>query len=127
MAIDLNQVSALLGVQQAPRPNVFDLVTGNNQQDVATASLSNLLNGKPASRLTKNQENVLSNLQSFIDEFVPEKDVATLQASLEGLRNLLELGSESKATNLDPIFSLIATNPSITGLLPTGSIFDEVA
>ena len=127
MGLDYNQVGALLGAKQAPRPNVYDLVTGRNSQDVTTASLQNLLTGKPPSRLSENQEKTLSSLESFIKEFVPKEDAGRLEASLEGLRSLLTLGSDTPSTNLDPIFSLMVSNPDITGFLKTGTIFDELA
>jgi hypothetical protein len=129
MTLDGNQTASLLGTQKATRPNVYDLVTGNNRQDVTTASLRGLLSGEPQANLTENQKSSLSQLESYITENVSGDDQTKLLDSLAGLQQLLELGNTDQA-NLDPIFSLLATADTglnLNSLLKTGSVFDSLA
>ena len=131
MTLDVNQTASLLGTQKAVRPNVYDLVTGNNSQDVTTASLRGMLNGEPQSNLTENQKSTISSLESYIsnNESISGDDKTKLLDSLAGLQQLLEL-SNTDQTNLDPIFSLLSANSAdsdLSSLLKTGSLFDSLA
>ena len=129
MTLDVNQTASLLGAQKAVRPNVYDLVTGNNRQDVTTASLRGMLSGETPSNLTENQKSSLSQLESYITENVSGDDQTKLLDSLAGLQQLLELGNTDQS-NLDPIFSLLAnadTGLDLNSLLKTGSVFDNLA
>jgi len=129
MPLDINQVGSILGSQKPVRTNVYDLVTGNNRQDVTTASLRGLLSGQAPSALTESQESTISSLESYITDNVSEADAPKLLESLAGLRDLLELGNTDQS-NLDPIFSLLSANSAnldLTNLLKTGSIFDSLA
>ena len=131
MTLDLNQTASLLGAQKAVRPNVYDLVTGNNRQDVTTASLRGMLAGETPSNLTDKQKSTISSLQSYItnNENISGDDKTKLLDSLAGLQSLLEL-SNTDQTNLDPIFSLLSANSGdvdLSSLLKTGNVYDSLA
>ena len=131
MTLDVNQVGSLLGTQKAVRPNVYDLVTGNNLQDVTTASLRGLLGGEPQTNLTDTQKTTISSLQSYItdNDNISDDDKTKLLGSLAGLQQLLEQ-SNTDQTNLDPIFSLLSANSAdfdLSNLLKTGSVYDTLA
>lgn len=126
MDLNINQLGSLIGKVKPVQPNVYDLVTGNNRQDVATASLRGLLQGKQPTNLTDTQQTTLSKLETYIKDNVSKEAVPKLLASLNALRGLLELNSTPK-TQLDPIFSLLGGNSDLTNSLKVGSLLDVVA
>lgn len=128
MTLDVNQTGSLLGAQKVQKPNVYDLVTGKNSQDITTAALSGMLNGEPQTNLTETQRTTIDNLKGYISNNVQGNDATKLLESVAGLEQLLELGNTD--VNLDPIFSLMASNPEnldLSSLVKTGSLFDSLA
>lgn len=123
MALDISQVSTLIGAQKATTPNVYDLVTGSNEQSVASASLSGLLAGGVESNLTDNQTTSLSTLEAFITENVDESEQGKLLESLASLQGLLELNNTASG-QLDPIFALITGNEGLTQSFNLASLLD---
>lgn len=126
MDLNLNQLGSLIGKVKPVQPNVYDLVTGNNRQDVTTSSLRGLLQGQTPSNLTQAQEKTLSTLESYINDNVSKEAAPKLLESLSALRGLLELNSTPK-TQLDPIFALLGGNADLTNSLKVGSLLDVVA
>lgn len=123
MALDISQVATLVGAQKIATPNVFDLVTGNNAQSVASAGLRGLLNQEPASNLTDRQQSSLSTLESFINENVDGEAASKLLGSLAALQGLLELNNTPQG-QLDPIFALVTSNEGLTNSFNLGALLD---
>lgn len=126
MTLDISQVATLVSAQKTTTPNVYDLVTGDNERSIASASLSGLLTEGVASNLTDSQVTSLSTLESFITDNVNESEQGVLFESLASLQGLLELNNTASG-QLDPIFALITSNEGLTQSFNLASLLDVQA
>lgn len=129
MDIKLAQTTSLLSTGTRTKPNVFDLVTGKNQQDTTIASLSGMLANEQPTKTATQQTDALTKLENYVKSSVKEADAPKLLKSISGLRSLLELGSDPSLA-LDPVFSVLASDNSSSTFqqiaLERGSLIDQL-
>ncbi len=126
MSLANTQISSLLGVGASRPVNVNQLITGestNLVRDVLGASAAST-----APSLTSKQQSSISSLNEYVDNNLTGEAADKLKASIAGLEKLLSVGNDVDNAQLDPVFSLLASNPSILGgqVGDTGQILDQL-
>jgi len=124
MTFDVTQVGTLLGSSsKLPSSKVSDLITGLDQ-DVTTSLFGGVT--QSTTSLTGVQKGALSSLQNFVLDNVNEADQGKLLSSIATLESFPKIGNTEGTTSIDPVFSLLAANPSAAGNLPSGSLVDQL-
>lgn len=119
--IEAASISTLLG-NTTQKSKVGDLISGSTKD--VTSALSSVFE-KNNIGLTEIQHNTLTNLEDYVNENVEGPEATKLIESIVALRNLMEFGNEEHL-NLDPVFSLLSSNPSLIGDAKAGSIIDSL-
>ena len=123
--MEVNQIATLLASDKLNNnKSSYDLITGADTQ--LPSSLLSGVFGEVEANLTDNQISTLDTLSAFVKDNVEGDAGNKIQADIAALKKLNSLANDDSALYLDPIFSLLASNPDARAAVENGSIVDQL-